>query len=44
MKLIDVEYTFDNNKVIFADGYLSVDGIVIYELRNFSCRMWNRIK
>jgi PfaB family protein len=30
----------DKNKVMFADGFLSVDGIVIYQLSNFSLRMW----
>ncbi|MBW2999886.1 type I polyketide synthase, partial [Candidatus Woesearchaeota archaeon] len=29
----------DDNKVMFADGFLTVDGRIIYEMRNFSLRM-----
>lgn len=30
----------DENGVMFADGFLSVDGITIYQMNDFSLRMW----
>jgi len=32
----------DKNRVMIADGFLSVDGLIIYEMRNFSLRMGDK--
>lgn len=31
----------DMHKIMFADGLLSVDGLVIYSMKDFSLRMWD---
>lgn len=34
----------DQNQVMFADGFLTVDGRVIYQMKDFSLRRWNSRK